>query len=381
MEFAYHDLAADPQPHLSPLHVASWHGVAPDDVHVQEDLVKGTALLDEVLAADILVIGAPMYNFAIPSQLKAWIDRLVIAGRTFRYTPNGPEGLIPAGKKVFIASTRGGAYGAETPIAFLDHQENYLKAVLGFIGLKDITVIRAEGLAAGEDAKTREPAPTSARSDGGRLTQSHEEEKPLITIRLSLAFAFGLAAAPHGFAQAVATHEPSEVHGGAYSVEPNHTQVMFTVSHMGLSNYTGTFTNASGELKLDPKDATASSLKVSVPVASVMTTSGKLNDELKSDQWLDATRFPDMTFVSSKVMPEGKDKAKVMGDLTMHGVTKPVTLQVKFVGAGVNPIDKKYTVGFEAKGELKRSDFGVKTYVPLIGDTLHLTIAGAFEQK
>ena len=202
--------------------------------------------------------------------------------------------------------------------------------------------------------------------------------KPALSI---LALGLGLAAAPPALAQTVATHDPSQVHGGSYAVEPGHTQVMFTVSHMGLSNYTGTFTGASGELQLDPKDATASSLKVSVPVASVMTTSGKLNDELKSGQWLDAARFPDMTFVSSKVTPDGKDKAKVVGDLTLHGVTKPVTLQVKFIGAGVNPIDKRYTVGFEAKGELKRSDFGVKTYVPLIGDTLHLTIAGAFEQK
>ena len=201
------------------------------------------------------------------------------------------------------------------------------------------------------------------------------------TIRPVLALVFGLAAAPPVLAQAVATHDPSQVHGGTYSVEPGHTQVMFTVSHMGFSNYTGTFTGASGELRLDPADVTASSLKVNVPVTSVMTTSGKLNDELKSGQWLDAARFPDMTFVSSKVMPDGKDKAKVVGDLTLHGVTKPVTLQVKFIGAGVNPIDKKYTIGFEAKGELKRSDFGVKTYVPLIGDTLHLTIAGAFEQK
>ena len=201
------------------------------------------------------------------------------------------------------------------------------------------------------------------------------------TIRPVLALVFGLAAAPAVFAQAAATHDPAQVHGGAYSVEPGHTQVMFTVSHMGFTNYTGTFDKASGELQLDPKDASASSLKVSVPVASVMTTSPKLDGELKGDQWLDAARFPDMTFVSSKVVPNGKDEAKVFGDLTLHGVTKPIVLQAKFVGAGVNPLDKKYTVGFEAKGEIKRSDFGVKTYVPLIGDTLHLTIAGAFEQK
>ena len=118
-----------------------------------------------------------------------------------------------------------------------------------------------------------------------------------------------------------------------------------------------------------------------MPVKSVMTTSTKLDEELRSADWLDAGQFPDMTFVSTKVAPAGKGKAKVTGDLMIHGVTKPATLEVSFVGAGVNPLDKKYTVGFEAKGDVKRSDFGVKKYVPLIGDTLHLSIAGAFEHQ
>ncbi len=201
------------------------------------------------------------------------------------------------------------------------------------------------------------------------------------TRALPLAAAIALAASAPALAQSPAIHDPAKVEAGTYKVDPAHTQVMFSVSHMGFSTYTGTFTDASGELTLDPKTASASALKVSVPVASVMTTSGKLNDELKSAQWLDAGQFPDMTFTSTKVKPTGKGKAKVTGDLTIHGVTKPTTLEVSFVGAGANPLDKKYTVGFEAHGEIKRSDFGVKTYVPLIGDTLHLQIAGAFEQQ
>jgi polyisoprenoid-binding protein YceI len=195
----------------------------------------------------------------------------------------------------------------------------------------------------------------------------------------SLVFALGLVGSAS--AQAPAPHDPSAVEAGTYAVDPNHTQVQFTVSHMGFSNYTGIFSGASGELTLDPKAAGKSTLKVSVPVKSVMTTSTKLDEELKSAQWIDATQFPDMTFVSTKVTLDGKDKAKVAGDLTLHGVTKPIVLAVTFVGAGTNPLSKKYNVGFEAKGEIKRSDFGVKTYVPLIGDALHLTIAGAFEKK
>ncbi|WP_375465521.1 YceI family protein [uncultured Methylobacterium sp.] len=196
-----------------------------------------------------------------------------------------------------------------------------------------------------------------------------------------LGLALGLALSGPALAQTPPTRDPAQVQPGAYAVDPGHTQVGFTVSHMGFSNYSGGFSGVSGSLDLKPENPGASSLKVSIPVASVSTTSAKLTDELKSAQWLDAGKFPEMTFVSTKVTPDGKDKAKVAGDLTLHGVTKPVTLEVTLVGAGVNPLSKKYTVGFEVKGAIKRSEFGVKTYVPLIGDDLHLTIAGAFERK
>ena len=180
---------------------------------------------------------------------------------------------------------------------------------------------------------------------------------------------------------ALADTPPAQVQAGNYAVDPGHTQVGFRVSHMGFSNYAGSFSDVSGTLVLDPKNPAGSKLSVQVPVSTVSTTSAKLSDELKGDQWLDAGKYPEMTFTSTKVTPEGKDKAKVTGNLTLHGVTKPVTLNVVFVGAGANPLNKKYTVGFEATGTLKRSEFGVKTYVPLIGDDLHLTIAGAFERQ
>ncbi len=159
----YRDLAAEAPLHLSGAHLAAWQGTAPEDTAVGLDVAKGTALLDELFAADIIVIGAPMYNFSIPSQLKAWIDRLLIAGKSFRYGAAGPEGLLPKGKKVFIASSRGGAYGPETQAAFLEHQETYLRVALGFIGLTDVTVIRAEGLAMG--AAARDAAVTGAKQE------------------------------------------------------------------------------------------------------------------------------------------------------------------------------------------------------------------------
>ena len=154
------DLAADAALHLSPAHLAAWQGGAVEDALLGDDIKKGGGYLEELKAADIVVIGAPMYNFSIPSQLKAWIDRVVVAGKTFRYGPNGAEGLL-SNKKVFIASSRGNVYAPGSPAAALEHHENYLTGVLGFIGLNDITVVRAEGLAFGPEA--REAAMQNAR--------------------------------------------------------------------------------------------------------------------------------------------------------------------------------------------------------------------------
>jgi polyisoprenoid-binding protein YceI len=177
------------------------------------------------------------------------------------------------------------------------------------------------------------------------------------------------------------SRDPATVDAGAYSVEPYHTRVLFSVSHMGFSTWYGDFTGASGTLTLDPKAVAKSAIEIKVPVASVSTTNAKLDGELKSDQWLDAGKYPDMTFKSDKVVATGKDTADVEGQLTLHGVTKPVTLHATFNGAGVNVMDKHYTVGFEAKGRIKRSDFGVKTYVPLIGDEVDLILSAAFEKQ
>jgi FMN-dependent NADH-azoreductase len=120
------DLFADPLPHLT------------------LDAFADTSVLDEFLAADIVVIGAPMYNFTVPSQLKAWIDRIVIAGKTFQYGSNGPEGLA-RGKRVIIALARGGFYGAGSPAAPLEHLETYLRGVFNFIGIEP-EFVTAEGL-------------------------------------------------------------------------------------------------------------------------------------------------------------------------------------------------------------------------------------------
>jgi FMN-dependent NADH-azoreductase len=162
----YRDLGAAPVGHLSGAHLAAAQGAVPEAAALREDLAAGQAALEEFLAADIVVVGAPMYNFGVPSQLKAWIDRLAIPGKTFRYTEAGAEGLA-GGKIVIIASSRGGFYGAETPTAFLDHQESYLRGIFGFFGITDVRFVRAEGVNLGPDR--REAAIGAAREEIARL--------------------------------------------------------------------------------------------------------------------------------------------------------------------------------------------------------------------
>ncbi len=162
----YRDLAAEPVPHLSGAYLAA--GMQPADqrsAEAQADLDLGAALMDEFLSADVVVIGAPMYNFSVSSQLKAWIDRVAVKGKTFNYTEKGPEGLA-GGKKVIIASSRGGVYSSG-PGAAIDHQEPYLRAVFGFFGITDLDYIRAEGVNYGPEQ--REQAIGAARAGIGEL--------------------------------------------------------------------------------------------------------------------------------------------------------------------------------------------------------------------
>jgi FMN-dependent NADH-azoreductase len=142
------DLATTPPAHLSAAHIGARFGCAPTDSAVLADIAVGDGYVETLLASDILVIGVPMYNFGLPTQLKAWTDRLLVAGKTFKYNENGmPESLVSAGKKIFIASARGGVYNPGSPAAPMEHQDSHLTALLNFIGLTDITTIRAEGVA------------------------------------------------------------------------------------------------------------------------------------------------------------------------------------------------------------------------------------------
>ena len=153
LKVTYRDLASNPIGHLTGSHLmAASVDTAQHSPELRKDLAESGKALEEFLEADVVVIGAPMYNFSVPSQLKAWIDRIAVKGKTFRYTEKGPEGLA-GGKKLIIASSRGGFYNKENGLAAIDHQEPYLRAVFGFLGVTDVDFVRTEGVAVSPEQK------------------------------------------------------------------------------------------------------------------------------------------------------------------------------------------------------------------------------------
>ena len=155
-DIEYLDLAKHAPSHLSADSLGFRMGPNADgqtEVQRHENQVS-EKLVSQFLAADVIVVGAPMYNFSIPSQLKAWIDRVAQVGRTFKYTETGPQGLA-GGKTVIVASSRGGVYSTNPALAGLDHQESYLRTVFGFFGITDVRFVRAEGVAMGDAAKAK----------------------------------------------------------------------------------------------------------------------------------------------------------------------------------------------------------------------------------
>ncbi|QOZ44711.1 FMN-dependent NADH-azoreductase [Bradyrhizobium sp. CCBAU 53340] len=156
-----YDLAAEPIGHLTGPELLVQRGSAPEDAATKESAARNSKALDDFVDADVIVIGAPMYNFSLPSQLKAWLDRVAVPGKTFRYTANGVEGLAQ-GKRVIIASSRGNLYLDGQPAAGFDHQEKYLKSFFTFLGVSDVTVIRAEGLGRSPENRTAALAAAAA---------------------------------------------------------------------------------------------------------------------------------------------------------------------------------------------------------------------------
>ncbi|MBK6414509.1 YceI family protein [Sphingopyxis sp.] len=206
------------------------------------------------------------------------------------------------------------------------------------------------------------------------------------------ALALAVVAVPVVIAQNAPTvpgaPDKARVTAGTYTADAGHTMVVWEVDHFGFSKYTGMFGDVTGTLVIDPANAAASKVDVTIPVAKVTTASAGLTGHLlragkdggKPDFF--GASPADAKFVSTSVVLDDEgDEAKVTGNLTLNGVTKPVTLEVDFHGAGTNPFNKKATIGFEAEGKIRRSDFGVAYGIPAVSDEVELEIHAAFEKQ
>lgn len=180
-------------------------------------------------------------------------------------------------------------------------------------------------------------------------------------------------------AQDAFTRKPAEVRAGTYRLDPEHSKITWFVNHLGFSTYAGQFAGASGVLTLDPKAPAASKLEVTVKADDVGTLNAALDKHLKSADFLDTAKFPTATFRATRIVVEGEGEADVHGELTLRGVTKPIVIEAEFNQAGVNPLDKTYTVGFDGEAKLRRSDFGITYGLPAVGDEVTLKIEAEFK--
>lgn len=215
------------------------------------------------------------------------------------------------------------------------------------------------------------------------------------TLALAAAAALALAAGmtaqtpavtAQGAPQVPGAKDPARVTAGTYAADPNHSLIGWEVNHFGFNDYYGIFGDVAGTLVIDPANPNAAKVDVTIPVANVTTASKALTDHLlragkdggKPDFFGPAPA--PARFVSTSVAADGM-KATITGDLTLNGVTRPVTFEAEFTGSGNNPYSKKATIGFEAETSIKRSDFGVNYAIPFVSDEVELDISVAFEKQ
>lgn len=175
--------------------------------------------------------------------------------------------------------------------------------------------------------------------------------------------------------------DPAGIAAGTYAIEPHHTQVMFALDHLGFSIFRGFLSNASGTLRLDPKNIGTTKLDVTIPIDSVYTTSKALDEELIGPKFFDVQHWPNATFTSTSVVLGPDGKAMVNGNLTLHGQTHATQMVVRLHGAGKSMMGKGQAIGFDGRMMINRSEYGIGGGVPLVSDQVQITIAAAFEQQ
>ena len=176
-------------------------------------------------------------------------------------------------------------------------------------------------------------------------------------------------------ALAVFTSLSAPAFAADYAIDPTHTHVAFKVDHLGFSHVLGYFATVAGKLSFDPANVTASALDVTIQADSLNTLFAQRDTDLKGADWLDTAEFPSITYVGKTFTKVDDSHGTIVGDMTIRGVTKPVTLAVTLNKAGQHPMTKDESVGFDATGSFKRSDFGIKTYLPYIGDEISVDIS------
>jgi polyisoprenoid-binding protein YceI len=197
---------------------------------------------------------------------------------------------------------------------------------------------------------------------------------------ICLACVMAVATSNLAMAQPSETVDFKTVEGGHFKLDKRHARIVFSTTHLGFSTYYGFFGDIDGKLDYDPASPTASTLETSVNLNVLVTNDSELDENLKSPDYFDVPKFPVATFKSTKIEITGAATGKITGDLTLHGVTKPVVLDVTLNRGGTNPVTQSYILGFDATGTLSRSEFGIKTLVPFVGDQVKLVLSCEFNR-
>ena len=221
------------------------------------------------------------------------------------------------------------------------------------------------------------PSPRWRRA--GKALSSLLPNQPGVSIRRLATLAL---AAQNASALSVSA-DPKNAPAGAYQLEPRHTQVLFAIPHFGITDYYGRFDKTSGSLNFNPSDPAASSVSVVIDTTSVDTMSQELTGELQGPTVFDSAHFPQATFKSTSAVRTGPSTGTVTGDLTLKGITKPVSFAVTFNGGMQSPMGGAYDIGFHGAATIKRSDFNMTDMVwaPIVGDDVQLTIEALFQQS
>lgn len=177
------------------------------------------------------------------------------------------------------------------------------------------------------------------------------------------------------------TRNPAQVQSGSYVLDPAHGKITWSVDHMGFSTYVGQFTDVAADLDLNVRNPSSSKLSASIRTDSVGTFHEGLDKHLKTADFLDTAKFPTAQFRATAIQLVDRDTAKITGNLTLRGVTKTVVIEADFNQAGVNPVDKQYSLGFDGEAKIKRSDFGINYGLPLLGDEVTLHLEAEFKLK